>query len=256
MTNYDIPNEEELQPYVVHNYDLNSTEYSIKQNTPVSDYNQFIQLRDTLVYSGKYYKWKAGSQLVIWEKENTVEIKWSNVFRMGFEPDWSTTKVVSLQTKWPYVEYNQESADINGVISCVIQKDWRYVVIHKEEIKPQPNTDTVCCYVDIIRNWQIPADKRWWIAVSWWEWNFSKTFSWSTDDWSCSVNVSFKLWDILQRMPTWWYAELDLKAWDVLVLRMKDQTPDSSGNPRWNDLVLQEYSNFMSVEYKDLPLNN
>ena len=39
MTNYDIPNEEELQP--------------------VSTYNQFIQLRDTFVFSEKKYPGKA-----------------------------------------------------------------------------------------------------------------------------------------------------------------------------------------------------
>lgn len=59
MENFDIPNEQELQPDVVHNYDLISEEYPIADNNTVSTYNQFIQLRDTFIYSGKKYPGKA-----------------------------------------------------------------------------------------------------------------------------------------------------------------------------------------------------
>ena len=59
MTNYDIPNEEELQPRKVYNYDLVGKQYPIADNHAVSTYNQFIQLRDTLVFSDKKYPGKA-----------------------------------------------------------------------------------------------------------------------------------------------------------------------------------------------------
>lgn len=59
MTNYDIPNEEELQPRKVYNYDLVGRQYPIADNHTVSTYNQFIQLRDTLVFSEKKYPGKA-----------------------------------------------------------------------------------------------------------------------------------------------------------------------------------------------------
>jgi hypothetical protein len=78
MSTFDIPNDEELQPYIKHDYDLINKNYPISDNFPESDYNQFIQLRDTLVYSSKYYKGKKGSKLVIGEKENTVEIIYRN----------------------------------------------------------------------------------------------------------------------------------------------------------------------------------
>lgn len=68
MANYDIPNEEELQPRKVYNYDLTEKQYPISENNTVSTYNQFIQLRDTLVFSNKYYADKAGRSLIIGTK--------------------------------------------------------------------------------------------------------------------------------------------------------------------------------------------
>ena len=59
MTAYDIPNEEELKPGQVYNYDLIGKTYPISENHTTSTYNQFIQLRDTLVFSEKKYPGKA-----------------------------------------------------------------------------------------------------------------------------------------------------------------------------------------------------
>ena len=59
MGSYDIPNEEELKPGKVYNYDLLGKEYSVDENRITNTYDQFIMLRDTLVYSKKYYKGKA-----------------------------------------------------------------------------------------------------------------------------------------------------------------------------------------------------
>jgi hypothetical protein len=59
MANFDIPNENELVPGKVYNYDLKAKQYDITQNRVTNTYDQFIMLRDTLVYSKKYYKGKA-----------------------------------------------------------------------------------------------------------------------------------------------------------------------------------------------------
>lgn len=59
MTNFDIPNEEELKPNKVYNYDLIPKEYDITENHVESTYNQFIQLRDTFIFSKKKYPGKA-----------------------------------------------------------------------------------------------------------------------------------------------------------------------------------------------------
>lgn len=65
MTNFDIPNEDELRPGVVYNYDLLPKGYEITENDVVSTYNQFIQLRDTFIFSKKKYPGKAGKRLIV-----------------------------------------------------------------------------------------------------------------------------------------------------------------------------------------------
>ena len=126
MTNFDIDNWEELQPYKDYNYDLIDKEYPIDENNASSTYNQFIQLRDTLVFSWKKYKWKAWSKLVVWEKEETIEIEYNNIYRMLFNS--MTDSTPTIESKWPYVEYSREAADIYWEICCVIKKDWRYCI--------------------------------------------------------------------------------------------------------------------------------
>ena len=59
MSNYDIPNEEELRPGEVYDYDLIGKQYPISENHTVSTYKQFIQLRDTFIFSKKKYPGKA-----------------------------------------------------------------------------------------------------------------------------------------------------------------------------------------------------
>lgn len=56
MTTFDIPNESELVPNEVYNYDLVDKEYDIGKNRISNTYDQFIMLRDTLIYSKKHYK--------------------------------------------------------------------------------------------------------------------------------------------------------------------------------------------------------
>lgn len=192
---------------------------------------------------------------------------------MNFEPWYAEdveNKVHSREFEWPYVTWLWDSSVDPALytafwpLACIINKDGRYRIQHKEEINPVAWKDTVVCYFDQYRKdslWTYQILIKWWIAVSWWKWSFEKTFSgttsWTDPNGSCSVKVSFKLWDILQKMPTWWMVEKDLKKWDILVLRMRDQEPDpTTWEPQWTELTLQEWSNTLSVEYIDLPLGN
>lgn len=248
MTDFDIPNEEELYPHKDYNYDLVDREYPIEENYAESTYNQFINLRDTLLYSGKKYKGKAWAKLVIWEKENTVEVVYRNMFVARFD---DTTATTSLASVWPYVEQNRELISIYWPLCCEIKKDGRYIIAHKEQVNIQPWQSKVYTYVDTYRNWQL--------LIKWWTTVFDRqaqwTLSWSVS-WGGSCSISFKLWDIFQKMTAFAYQERDLKAWDILVLRMKDAEPDADWNPQWNDLTLQWDSNWWSVEYKEIPLSN
>jgi hypothetical protein len=55
-------------------------------------------------------------------------------------------------------------------------------------------------------------------------------------------------------MTALWEQERDLLKWDILVRRMKDWPHDpTTWEPTWNDLQVQDYSNYWSIEYLDLP---
>ena len=55
MATFDAPNEEELRPRKPYDYNLMGKEYPIDANSISNTYDQFIMLRDTLVYSKKTY---------------------------------------------------------------------------------------------------------------------------------------------------------------------------------------------------------
>lgn len=153
MENYDLPNQQELQPDIVHNYDLVPQQYSIEDNNTVSTYNQFIQLRDTLVYSGKKYPGKAWSKLIIGEKEQTVEIQWKNWLKIWFEPNIAPETTTINYHEGPYVEYTPTEWDFTQgqflakhgydynkrvqnfwLISCRILQDGNYRVEYKVQV--------------------------------------------------------------------------------------------------------------------------
>lgn len=233
-------------------YDLEPIEYDMSPLDKHSTYDQFMSLRDTLVFSWKKYKGKAWSRLIVWEKEETVEIEWRNLFKLWFQS--ATDPIFPPEGLWPYVSYDTEVADIYWKISCIINKDWRYRIVHKEEVLPNANQTKVYCYVDIIRNAQYVV--IWWVAVfdRQSSWTLTGSTSWTEPNWSCSV--SFTLWKLFQKMTSFGYIERDLKAWDILVLRTKDSDPNPDWSPAWNDLILQANSNFFSVDYLSLPYNN
>lgn len=246
-----------------HDYLLSPSEYDQTSDRLSSTYDQFIQLRDTLIYSGKKYKGKWLLRLCVGEKEETIEVMERNIFKQWFQNTWRTDE----NTPWILGNYitspdgtvPPELLSQIWPLCCQIQKDWRYRIIHKEEVLPTATTEKVFCYVDIYRKnaqnvWEIAY--KWWVAVfDWqWAWTLTGTTSWTDPNGSCSV--SFKLWQLIQKMTAFWYMERNLLKWDVLVLRMKDWPHDpSTWEPTGNDLIIQNDSNYWSIEYLDLPYN-
>ena len=258
-----------------HDYLATPWEYPIQDNETHSTYDQFIQLRDTLIFSGKYYNDKAWAKLIVWASKETIEVIWKNRFKLSFEP-WYASDVenkVKLDTEWPYVTWLWDGSIDAALyttywpLACMINQDWHYLVAHKEEIwaesptsipeeKPIPTTvKQVHCFVYVYSrqaDWTYPANPTLEIAVFDWFAFAEKTFSWTTSwtdpNGSCSVKVSFTLWDIFRKITSFGYNERDLKKYDILVLKCLDQD--------WNELPYQSSSNFLQVQYIDLPKGN
>ena len=248
-----------------HQYLVTPPEYPISANENHSTYDQFIQLRDTLIFTWKYYNDKASRKLCVgdkgdWTTTNTIEVWLPNIFRQGFQPTWRTDE----NTPWilgNYVTWIKDTIEPSQLSSwwplcCQIQKDGRYRIMHKEEILLQDSTNKVFCYVDIYQKnwnvWSIPSNRRWWVVVFDWEWNTSLTTSWTDPNWT----VAITLWKLFKKMTASWQMEMDLEKGDILVLRMKDWPHDpSTWEPTGNDLTLQQDSNYWSIEYLDLPYN-
>ena len=268
-----------------HDYLATPTEYPISNNENHSTYDQFIQLRDTLVFSGKYYNDKAWAKLIVGDTCETIEVEYKNWMKMSFEPDYRTnperqvnpwdnsspTAAMTLQEEWGYVTWlwnptlSTEDQAIaqrfwnDAIVAFKINKDWHYVMFHKEEILLQPTNKKVYCFLEYYKYNKdtplTPYPQSWIpIAVFDWEWEVSKTFNGtcSTSEWSgtCTVTVSFKLWELIQKMTAFGYNERNLNKNDVLVLRCIDNERDA--NPQ--ELVYQTYSNFVQINYTDLPL--
>lgn len=113
------------------------------ENETAYMFNQFIQLRDTFQKSWKFYNWKAGSYLVVWENEETIEVKWKNYWKATF--DSSQTNIV-IDSTWPYVKQNGTQ------LAAIIQEDGRYEVKHKETILLSWTETRLHCYVELQRD--------------------------------------------------------------------------------------------------------
>lgn len=232
-----------------HDYLVTPWEYPIRANDADSTYDQFIQLRDTLIFSGKYYNDKASKKLCIgdkgdWTTTNTVEVRLPNYYRQGFNPWWQSAENAPLVLGKYITQIPADLLSTMWTLSCLINKDGRYKIMHKEEILLSSSTNKVYCYVDVYRkdaNDQYKIAIKWWIAVFDWEW----------------AGGTYRLWDLFSKMTAQWSIETDLYKGDILVLRMKDQTYNSSTwEPQGNDLNIQNNSNYWSIEYLDLPYNN
>ena len=247
MTNFDIPNESELNPYKVYDYDLVDSSYPIEDNQSHGVYDQFLWLRDTLVKSWKKYSWKAGSKLVIWETEDTVEVIWNNNFRMNAEPWYSTDfSKFSYDVTWPYVDWDSETALVREYpLICKIKQSWVYKIIHKEQFIDIPDTVTqVHSYVKHYHkndDWTTSVSS---VAVFRWECNKTVTGNtyWTDPNWTCRIQLT--MWRIFNKITGLWYIRRILYKDDILERRLEDQN--------WNEIPLQPSSNFMSVELTDL----
>lgn len=249
-----------------HDYLVTPWEYPIRANDADSTYDQFIQLRDTLIFSGKYYNDKASKKLCIWDKgdwttTNTVEVRLPNYYRQGFNPWWQSAENRPLVLGSYITSIPADLLSTMWTLSCLIKKDGRYRIMHKEEIILSSSTNKVYCYVDVYRKdpedndqYKIPSNMKWGICVFDWEWQTSLSGSVS---WWGSCTVPITLGKLFTKMTAQWFIEADLLKDDILVLRMKDQTYNSSTwEPQWNDLDIQNNSNYWSIEYLDLPYNN
>lgn len=234
-----------------HEYLLTPWEYNISANENHSTYDQFIQLRDTLIFTWKYYNDKPSRKLCVgdkwdWTTTNTIEVWLPNYFRQSIQPDWSTWGFTTgiLGNYITEVPADIKTQDQRfGELSCMINKDGHYRIMHKEEIILDSSTDKVFCYVDVYRKNaqnQYEIQYKWGVAVYDWEW------AWG----------DYTLWDLFKKMTSIAEQERDLKKGDILVLRFQDWTYDTTTwEPTWNPLTIQQDSNYWSIEYLDLPYN-
>lgn len=214
-----------LQEDWQHQYRATPLEYPISTNEAHSTYDQFIQLRDTLIMSNKYYADNAWRSLIIgvktdWTPTDTIEIWKPNIFSQLFEPDGTITPT----EQWTYIASGWHTS--TNPLSCEIVKTWRYIIQHKEQFINLDDTSItrILAYINQHHwNQEIPR------AVFDREWNEAGFFS---------------------KMTSFGYVECDLEKWDWLEFIYVDQNwvkiPDAN---------IQQYSNWWMVEYKDLAYN-
>lgn len=272
MDRFETPNPNELQPEVLHNYDLISKEYPMSDNRVTNTYDQFIMLRDTLVYSKKYYQGKGWARLIVGEKEETVEVEYVNKRWQKMNPGWKDHPDTDLQQQvvGPYVSQDGISDLAQfGILTCRIQQDWYYRVRHKEEIIDIPaDAKKIRAYVELYepdQDWNIPVDPDTQellpgkpIAV--FDRECDKTLTGSTSDTepngSCSIGITIgKLFD---KMTSFGIIERNLKRGDILSLRLLYERKQNDPTVHeYHDLTLQgDRSNRWSVEYLSLPLKD
>jgi hypothetical protein len=213
-----------------HDYKATPWVYPISDNNRPATYDQFITLRDTLIFSNKQYNDKAWRTLIIWTKldwtpTDTIEIREPNLSKMSFEPWYdSDPTLIKDETQGKYV--TAWSTHTFNTLSCTINKDWRYRISHKEQLI---NLDTWW----FTRVHSIVAQHTWNDEIS------RAVFDWERAN----------AWDII-RLTSYWYVECDLKKDDWLELVILDQ--DDYWIP---SSYLQAHSNWRSVEYIDLAYN-
>ena len=204
-----------------HEYRATPSEYPIQENNRPATYDQFITLRDTLIFSNKYYADKAGRSLIIWTKldgtpTDTIEIREPNMMRIDFQP-WGSSQA------YPTGQYVKTWG--HQWLSCEIVKRGRYRIQHKEQFDDVSSVSRVNCYV-IQHKTDWTTQKR---AEFDWEWSSA--------------------W-MIKRLTSFGYVECDLDKGDWLELVMVDENGNSIQS-------LTEYdSNWRMVEYIDLAYNN
>lgn len=219
-----------------HDYRATPSEYPIGDNNRPATYDQFITLRDTLIFSNKYYADKAGRSLIIWTKldwtpTDTIEIREPNISKMSFQPWYESDPnlIDNSDSQWAYVT-SWHSGSSNP-LSCDINKDGRYRLCHKQQfVNIDSDITRIHCFIlqHYEENWTWKTKER---AVFDWE---------RTDGW------------FFNRMTTYGYVECDLHKWDWLELKMLDQDDNPIDSSTWR---LWQDANRRMVEYIDLAYN-
>lgn len=202
-----------------HEYNVIPWQYPISDNNSPIYYDQFIKLRDTLVFSNKIYAANAWRSLIIWTKldwtpTDTIEIWTPNIATITFEPWWA----VNMGVEGSYITTGQPWYPI----SCTIAKKWRYTVQHKEQFADIPSTVTRIHTYALLHTTGWTTLK---LAEFDWEWNTP--------------------WEI-KRLTSFGYRECNLDVWDWLELKIEDQ----NGNDIKSLMVYD--SNWWMIEYTDL----
>lgn len=233
---YDIASQDEAVPTKIYNYDLIPKQFDINQPKLSNIYDQFMQLRDTLVYSKKTYSWKAGSVLVIGDTEETVEVITRNRFIQKLNPDRETDpNAIQTILQGPYVTQKGIDTSTYWYASCKITKSGYYKVTHKIEIVNIP-TGTSRIYVYVER---LPMNAQGWYGAP-----GTGTPIAVYDDESGTYTFD----EMYTKKITIGTVDTNLEEWDLLRLVVEDQ----NGDP----LPLQSYrSNRWTVDYINLPLN-
>lgn len=204
-----------------HEYRATPMEYPISDNNRPATYDQFMTLRDTMVFSNKYYADKAGRSLIIgtkldWTPTDTIEIREPNMFYQTFQP-WGTT-----DDDGSVGSYVKTKTDGSNAKSCEIVKTWRYRLQHKEQFRNISSDITrIRCYI-VQHKTDWTTQNR---AIFDWEWNTP--------------------WEMLW-MTAFGYTECNLNKWDWLELVMEDQNGNDIQSATTYD------SNWWMVEYIDL----
>lgn len=206
-----------------YNYRATPSEYPISDNIRPATYDQFMSLRDTMVYSNKFYGNNAWRSLIVWIKAdwnptNTIEIWEPNIMRQSFQPDWTSDDEIV----WKFVSSGDHTS--TNPLSCEINIKWRYRLQHKQQFTNIPSSITrIHSY--IVQHHGNQTIER---AVFDWEWNTP--------------------WEIV-RLTSFGYVECDLDKWDWLELKIEDQ----NGNDITSEA--EQNSNWWMVEYIDLAYN-
>lgn len=202
-----------------HDYRATPGMYPISDNNRPATYDQFITLRDTLVFSNKYYADKAWRSLIIGTKldgtpTDTIEIREPNIMSYKIKADWTVEDDGSIWkyvTTWWHISQNP--------ISCEIIKTGRYKIQHKEQFN-NLSTTRVHSYVLLHQlDWTTKS-----LAVFDWEWDTP--------------------WEI-KRLTAFWYREINLYKWEWLELKVEDNNVSIISQMAYD-------SNWWQVEYIDL----
>ena len=234
---YDIASQDEALPKKIYNYDLLPEQFDINQPKLSNIYDQFIQLRDTLVYSKKTYSWKAGSVLVIGDTEETIEVITRNRFIQKLNPNrQSDPNALQTTLQWPYVTQEGIDTSTYWYASCKVTKSGYYRVTHKSELVNIPaGTTRIHVYVE-----RLPMNSQGW---------YGNPGTWQSLAVYDDESNAYTFDQIYSKKTVIGIVDVNLEEGDLLRFIVENQ----NGTP----IPLQwSWSNRWTVDYINLPLND